>query len=323
MAIPVSTSLFDGVLASSGRTALPTSLGTQELREQMGAEVMARSVFTARGTNAIFVSGMKDVIDQVAAGEMDEASARLALLDLLRATGYTPEGGFPDAPAGSVPPAVAGSIEDLSSFRRLDLIVKTQLAKMAGAGQQARGSDPDRLAQFPAWELIRLDPKSAPRNWSGNAPTEKDPRPRWVTAGGTLKHGGRMIALKGDPIWGELGSFENFPDGLGVDHPPFAFGSGMGWQEVSRAECDALGITGPDGETPDEFLAKQPRTMAGKMPLPSPQLSMKDVDPELVKSFQESTHATVRVDSNGVMDFSALLTKSVAAHDAAYAGGGQ
>lgn len=323
MAIPASSSLFDAALASSGRTELPTALGTAGLREQMGAEVMARSVFTARGTNAIFVSGMKDVIDQVAAGEMDEASARLALLDLLRATGYTPEGGFPDAPAGSVPPAVAGSIEDLSSFRRLDLIVKTQLALMAGAGQQARGVDPDRLAQFPAWELIRIESRTAPRNWTGEAPSEKDPRPRWVTAGGTLKHGGRMIALKGDPIWGELGSFDNFPDALGVDHPPFCFRSGMGWREVSRGECEALGITGPDGETPDEFLASQPRTMSGKQPLPSPQISLRDVDPGLVKHFQETTHATVKVDSNGVMDFSALLTKSVAAHDATYAGGGQ
>ena len=94
-----------------------------------------------------------------------------------------------------------------------------------------------------------------------------------------------MIALKGDPIWGELGSYDNFPDALGVDHPPFAFNSGMGWREVAAGEVRKLGITGPNGESPEDWQASRPTTMAGK--LPPPQIDVNQVDPELQKKLQE------------------------------------
>jgi hypothetical protein len=106
---------------------------------------------------------------------------------------------------------------------------------MAGAGQKFRGEHADMLPSYPAWELVRVMPVMVPRDWPS----------RWTIAGGKFAIGGRMIALKGDPIWGELGSYDNFPDALGVDYPPFAFNSGMGWKAVSTEECQRLGITGP------------------------------------------------------------------------------
>ena len=48
-----------------------------------------------------------------------------------------------------------------------------------------------------------------------------------------------MIAKKDSPIWQELGSED---DGLGNPYPPFAFGSGMGWEIVSQSEIDELGL---------------------------------------------------------------------------------
>lgn len=120
-----------------------------------------------------------------------------------------------------------------------------------------------------------------------------------------------MIALKGDPVWGELGSYGNFQDALGVDHPPFAFNSGMGWREIELAECETLGVMGPNGETPAEFHASQPVTMGGKLPLPSPQLSMADVDPDLAASFRDSTFATSKPGTPMVMDYSDLLAKEL------------
>ena len=218
-------------------------------------------------------------MDAIAAGDMDDATARVTLLETLQALGYTPEGGFPDAPAGSVPPAVAGTLQDLSSPRRLNLIVDTQRALMRGAGQQMRGQSRERLAVAPAWELTRVLPVMEPRDWPS----------RWRIVGGSFVDGGRMIALKGDPIWGELGSYENFDDALGVDHPPFCFNSGMGWREVSADEVRRLGITGPAGETAKEFHAKEPRTLSGK--LPAPILSTKTVDPEIRKAFEQRAGA--------------------------------
>lgn len=277
--MPDLSTITDALAAAQKRGALPTSLGTAELRE-LGADILARSVFTARGTNAVFTDMLKKLVDRLAAGDMNEATARVTLLETLRALGYTPEGGFPDAPAGSVPPALRGTLQDLSSRRRLDLIVETQRGLMIGAGQKNRGSTPDRLELFPAWELVRQLSVMVPRDWPA----------RWTIAGGKP---GRMIALKGDPIWGELGSPENFEDALSVDYPPFAFNSGMGWLEISKEEVARLGITGPQGETPAEFLATRPATLGGRQELPSPTLSVRDMDPEILREFQKSTGAEV------------------------------
>lgn len=310
--------IFDAFHMAEQRGLMPTSLGTAELRE-LGAGILARSVFTARGTSAIYVTRIKEVVDEMASGSMDFATARVTLLETLRAMGYTPEGGFPDDPPGTVPPAVAGSLRDLSSFRRLDLIVRTQYDLMQGAGQQYRGHTPDRLEASPAWELVRVEPRVAPRDWMA----------RWRISGGllygdispelasngTVRATGRMIALKGDPVWGELGSWGNFSDALGVDFPPFAFNSGMGWREVSREEAKVLGVTGPDGESIEDFQSSRPVTLHGKLPLPAPSLSVKDVDPDLLSHLEQETFSEA---GDGLLDFSDLLAQAMAKRVASY-----
>lgn len=311
MPLPPTSPIFDAFRKASERGELPTSLGTAELRE-LGADVLSSSVFTARGTNAIYISKIKEVVDALAAGDMNFATARWTLMETLKATGYTPDGGFPDAPPGSVPPALAGTLQDLSSTRRIEFILRTQIALVRGKGQQVRGHD--RAAQFPAWELVRVYQVSAPRNWDGTQPSKADPRSRWTIAGGKP---GPMIALKGDPVWGQLGNYENFPDALGVDHPPFAFNSGMGWREVAAGEARKLGITGPKGESPKDWQASRPVTLDGK--LPAPQLDVNRVDPALVKKLIERDGVVVE-DGTAMraQDKEAILAR-IAAREAASA----
>lgn len=314
MALPLPESLFDAERMSRSREVMPTNFSTAELRE-LGSEVLARSVFTARGTSAIYAGKIKEVVDELAGGRMSFSQARAALYQTLQALGYTPEGGFP-GDEGEVPPAIAGSLQDLSSFRRLDLIVRTQLELMQGAGEQWRGHQPAMLTAFPAWELVRIEDRAAPRDWKA----------RWVIAGGKPVAGGRMIALKGDPIWGELGSYGNFDDALGVDHPPFAFLSGMGWRAVAAEQVQRLGITGPEGESAEEWFASGPITMVGKLPqLARPRLSLDGAAPDLVAKFKAETHATPTPGKAATVDFSDLLAKEIANHDAKYygQGGGQ
>jgi hypothetical protein len=281
----------DALAAAQKRGLLPTSLSTKELRD-LGAELLARSVFSARATNAIYVSELKKLIDKLAAGDLGEGQVRTALWELGKMLGYDSEkGGFPGE---ELEPALKGTLQDLMSFRRRDLIVRTQRDLMQGAGAKMRGSEPDRLSEFPAWELVRnLDVKDT-RDWPG----------RWAIAGGKPRVAGRdamaykvvgeptgFIALKGDPVWGELGSSDNFSDALGVDHPPFYFNSGMGWREVSTEEAAQLGVTGPDGETPEEWLQSEPATLSGKQPLPTPQVSLNGVDPAIIERFKELSKA--------------------------------
>ena len=260
------------------RNVLPTSLGSAELRGALAEDIRARAVFSARVTSADYLSKVSEVVEAMAAGEMDRATARVTLLETLRSIGYTPEGGFPDAESGSVPPALAGTLQDISSFQRQELMLTTQLALVRGRGQQLRGSSADRLKVAPAWELVRYAEKAAPRDWPS----------RWIIAGGKLSPGGRMIALKGDPIWGELGASGNFDDALDVDFPPFAFNSGMGWREVDVDVVSELGITGPDGEIADEWLSqKHPLTVDSQSGIPAPQASVKTMAPPMLEQLQK------------------------------------
>lgn len=251
---------------SQERGLLPTRLGTAELRE-LAAGIRRAAVFSARTTSASYVSKIKEVVDGMTGGSMDLATARLALKETLDAMGYTPEGGFPSFaeategrpgdPAGAVPPAVAGTLQDLRSDRRLNLILRTQEALMTGASQKLRGLEEQAVRMFPAWELVRIEERNVPRDW----------RARFNIALANLDREALapeapLMFTKGDPVWAAIGASELFDDALDVDHPPFAFESGMGWRAVPKAEADALGITGPAGEPLKEIEDALPRPKA-------------------------------------------------------------
>ncbi len=236
--------------AASSRALLPTWLSTAEIREQIGAEIRKRSLFVARGTNTQFLAGLARILDDYLAGTINDATARLRMVRQLQSLGYHPEtGGFPGQPIEKF--AERGTIEDLSSPARMQLILDTQAQLMFGAGQKAAGEAPQRAFSYPCWELIRLSTREVPRGMkmlkTGElvAVAGEDWPSRWGRAGGELVDG-RMIARKGATIWEELGSAALFDDALDTDHPPFAFNSGMGWRPVLRSECIALGIISAD-----------------------------------------------------------------------------
>lgn len=117
-----------------------------------------------------------------------------------------------------------------ASRRRLQLIYDFQMEDAYEHGRWKTGQDPDILDEFPAQELLRIAPRNDTRDW----------HTRWREAGGQT-YGGRMIALKSDPIWTRISHF-------GRPWPPFDFGSGMGLEEIDRAEAEDLGVIRP-GET--------------------------------------------------------------------------
>ncbi len=307
--------VFDAFLAAQQRGAFGTALDTAGIRA-LAAGVRYQSVWSARCTSLVFAQEIKDTIDDLTNDKIGTSQAIARLAVKLRALGYTPEQGFPGEAAAE--PVQPGTLQDLSSYRRLKLIVETQQDLMSGRGEQTRGHTPVMLQAFPAWELVRQLPVAVPRDWPS----------RWTSAGGKFYgvSGKRMIALKGDPVWGELGASGNFSDALDVDHPPFAFNSGMGWSEISREACQTMGVTGPDGESIADWQASQPLTLAGPTPLPAPRVSIRDLDPDLVADFQEATGAvpaadapdtlTVPMTADGEIDFSDLMEQAIAARDA-------
>lgn len=260
---------------------LPTTLSSAELMK-LAPAVRERAMFSARTANAWYLQKIKDVVDRTvgpseAGGKpwtgVDAGSARAQLKRALKSIGYAPE------------PGKAGGIQDLSSDARLNLIVSTQVDMAHGYGQRLQMMQPDMQAMWPAWELVRQEHRKEPRDWPQ----------RWAEAGGEFFPGvetdyesGRMIALKGDPIWARISAFE-------LPYPPFDFNSGMGLNEVDRDECVALGLIeddwtppgdAPEGVDPDDFAPGE--------------ASAEQFDPEVLEALVQSLGTGYKV-AKGVL----------------------
>ena len=166
---------------------------------------------------------------------------RVRLKATLVRVGYNPVDGFPGDAELGIPPAAPGSLKDLGSDRRLNLILDTQARLIAGKGQQQRGLDATALDQFPAYELVRGGRVKTPREWLKRWKTAAD-NIDWQGVSKAAFAQGRMIALKTSLVWGAIGSSALFNDALDVDHPPFAFNSQMVWEVRDREDCDEFGL---------------------------------------------------------------------------------
>lgn len=215
------------------KALLPTTLGSEDIRSQVAADILRRSVFSARMASEPYLAQVRDVCAEVVAGRLSTAQAREQLLRTLEAMGHSPSD--------------PGGLENPASLRRLDLIVNTQ-ADMAASVARLMSQDQGVLADFPAWELMRFEGRRVPRaDWPA----------RWSAAGQSvgwqgalpMTATGRMVALKSSPIWRALGDGAGgFRDTLLNPYPPFAFSSGMDWLDVSRDEAEALGLAVPQSQ---------------------------------------------------------------------------
>jgi hypothetical protein len=206
------------------------------------------------------VDAIKKQLADVAARKVTPQQAELSLKKTLETLGYNPQSGFGD---GRVPPAKPGEIRDLSSTRRIQLIIDTNIKQAISLGQMAASENPMQLMMTPAWELRRMGARKKPRG---------DWKKRWSAAGnrcgwkGALKK--RMIALKTSPIWQALADGAGgFNDTLGSPYPPFAFGSGLAWAGVGRKEwmklCAAEGVS--DGLDEITARAKELKAKGGEI----------------------------------------------------------
>lgn len=206
------------------KALLPTSLGSEEIRTTIAADILRQSVWSARMESARYLAQVQKVCAQVAGGGMNLAEARMVLTRTLRNMGHDT--------------ANARGIADPASRRRLDLIINTRTEMAANAARVNSQTEATCYA-FPAWELVRYEDRRMPRDWAA----------RWKAAGdsvgwvGVARDATEMVALKDSPIWAAIGNGAGgYRDTLGNPYPPFAFSSGMDWRGVRRARCIELGL---------------------------------------------------------------------------------
>jgi hypothetical protein len=223
---------------------LPLNLNSAQIR-QLDAALRRQSVFSADTTITGYLDEIKKTVasiiepkqvaregvTQTVTEGFNPATARANLRATLDRFGYKPG------------EDIAGTIKDLSSDARINLVVKTNTQLAQGAGHFIQQNlDPDVVDEYPALELTRFEDKDQPRDWEQRwriaAQVANDP-----AAAAALELHGRMAALKESDIWQALGDGEGgYTDTLGNPFPPFAFNSGMWTEELSRAEAVELGL---------------------------------------------------------------------------------
>ena len=195
------------------KQAIATDLTTREMQE-LSCQIRERAFWSATVNNAKVVNTMQRACADFAKGNLSMSDARLAIQKALDSVGYKPADG------------TKGSIRDLNTFRRQDLILRTNLEMAQGYARSAEAQED--LDIYPCYELIRVKQARQPRDWKS----------RWKAAGGKL-YGGKMIAEVNDPIWSKISRFGN-------PYPPFDFNSGMGLRDVSRGEAVRCGAISED-----------------------------------------------------------------------------
>ena len=180
---------------------------------QVQAAFRNRAFFSSQVVQANIGQAMRQRVAEYAERGVDIAEARKQIRADLERMHYQPE------------PGKEGTIKDLFSKARLDTILKHNLRQARGMIQRAIGMTPGAFAAFPAQEFKRTHHRKAQR---------QDWPERWRKAGGKV-YGGRMIALKTDPVWERLSVFGN-------PFPPFDWGSGMGVIGVDRKTAIELGL---------------------------------------------------------------------------------
>jgi hypothetical protein len=207
------------------RTLLPNELRTGVL-QTIRPEILARARFSAGVVEAEWLQRAFDGIDAVADGKRDRASVRAELKQLLEALDYRP---VEDD---------EGTIKDLRTDGRLNLIIDTNIELMMGAGRHLQAQEPTVRDQWPAKELYRALDREEPRDWHQlwrDAATDVGDE----AALAALDDHDRMVARRDSRIWYALSRF-------GVPYAPYDYNSGMRDRLVSRRDAIDVGVIDRD-----------------------------------------------------------------------------
>ena len=207
---------------------ITSGLSSAEI-EKIFTGLKNRAFFSARIESARFLQqAQQQVSDYLASAQRGDgaitsrASAISAIMEQARNEGID---------------TGTGKLTDPGSVSRAKVIVDTNADLARGYVSRAMQTTTGARLAFPAQELIRVEERQSKRNWIQ----------KWKDNGGKTP-GGRMIALKEDPVWVSISRF-------GVPYPPFDYGSGMGVEDIDYDTCVALGVITEDYKPEGDITA--------------------------------------------------------------------
>ena len=181
-----------------------------------------RAFILSRIEDTRIQSEMRRLTSEVTRMNLDPSEFRREIRKRLQELGYAPKEGD------------AGTIKDLYSKRRLDVIWRQNRDQARGYIQFKQFTTPTALEEFPANRLVRVQRRKQPRDWDAKW-REGAERVGWKG----VYRGPDKVALKTSPIWVAINRFGHY-------YPPFDFGSGMGVENVSIDECIRMKFIKPD-----------------------------------------------------------------------------
>jgi hypothetical protein len=291
-------SLTDALTHQLAKQVLPTGMSSTELASTLSPAIRERSFFSARTLQADYLSDAQRMIRQlvqidVVAGpagtlrpvqpgeRLNPALVRTKMQTYLQSIGYAPEKG------------TAGGLQDLSSDRRVDLIIDTQTRMSAGYAKWQASQDADILELYPADEMYRQTETTKQRDWQSRWNQARADLAGSTSACRATSWDGPFIALKNDPIWTAISRF-------GSPYPPFDYRSGMWVRDADDTEAERLGVL--------DHAAPAPQTRALNQDLQTPVQNMEpDVLDQLMRGFGDL--ASIR---DGILSLRSLLAGGAA-----------
>lgn len=222
------------------RTVVAAGLDSQDWAFRVPTELRDRAFFSSRIESARFLQDTQSLLGDWLSGAREtitlpngETTTRLKVATraefVQAARQFALENGL-----GPLEPRDAGTLKDITSRKRLELIYDIQTQAAHDYGYWKQGLDPAVLNEFPAARFIRE--REVVKKRVIHAQNEG------------------VVRLKADVDYWVAMNSPSF-GGFGVPYGPWGFNSGMGVEDVDRDEAERLGLLQP-GEAVESPEAK-------------------------------------------------------------------